>query len=194
MDLGRDKEGQTLLSTAAKNGHDLLMQQQLDTGKFNVDSRDSSGRTPLSLAVYNGHVAIVKRLLKIDRVDVNLMDNGGCTLLLLALSYLAYINTLRPKGDKHKYENEIKKLFNTRKLNIKPKHMSLWTNCLTSYSLDRGYLAVARLLFDTSKIHIRLEGQWVQPPSEWFAINGNEEENTKAAQATSLARREKEEH
>jgi hypothetical protein len=194
IDLGKDEEGQTLLSTAAKNGHDLLVQQLLKTGKFDVDSRDSRGRTPLSLAAYNGHVTVVKRLLKTGRADVNSKDDGGRTPLSLALSYLAYINTLKPQGDEDEHENEIRMLLATRKINIKPKDMDLWTSRLTPYSLERDHLAVARLLLDTGKIHVGREDQWIQPPSEWLAINGKAGEDIKAAQAASLARREKEVH
>jgi ankyrin repeat protein len=196
IDLGKDEEGQTLLSTAAKNGHDLLVQQLLKTGKFDLNSRDSTRRTPLSLAAYNGYVAVVKRLLKTGRADVNSKDDGRRTPLSLALSYLAYINIniLKPQGDKDEQENEIRMLLATKKLNIKRKDMDLWTSCLKSYSLERDHLAVVRLLLDTGKIHVGLEDQWVQPPSEWLAINGKEEEDLKAAQAASLARIEKEEH
>jgi ankyrin repeat protein len=192
IDLGKDAEGRTLLSMAAKNGHDILVQQLLETGKVDMDPRDSSGQTPLSLAAYNGHVNIVKRLLKTGRANVNSKDDDGRTPLSLALSYLAYINTLKPKTGEDEHEYEIRMLLATRKLNIKPNDMALWTGRLTPYSLERDHLAVARLLIDTGKIDVGPDDQWVQPPSEWLVINGNEHEDMKAARAASLARREKE--
>jgi ankyrin repeat protein/uncharacterized membrane-anchored protein YhcB (DUF1043 family) len=193
IDPGKDEEGETLLSEAAKNGHDLLVQQLLKTGKFDVNSRDSTGWTPLSLAAYNGHVTVVKWLLK-GRADVNSKDDKGRTPLSLALSYLAYINTLKPQGDKDEQENDLRMLLATRKLNIKDKDMDLWTSRLKPYSLERDHLAVVRLLLDTGKIRDGPDDQWVQPPAEWLALNGSEEEDLKAAQAASLARIEKEEH
>lgn len=193
IDSGKDKEGETLLLKAAKSGHDLLVQQLLKTGQFDVNSRDSTGRTPLSWAAYNGHVAVVKWLLK-GRADVNSKDDRGRTPLSLALSYLAYINTLKPQGDKDEQENDLRMLLATRKLNIKDKDMDLWTSRLKPYSLERDHLAVVRLLLDTGKIRDGPDDQWVQPPAEWLALNGREEEDLKAAQAASLARIEKEEH
>ncbi|KAH7109608.1 ankyrin repeat protein, partial [Dendryphion nanum] len=59
----KDKNGQTLLSLAAENGHEAIVKLLLGIGKADPDSRDSDGNTPLSRAASNGHLAIVKLLL-----------------------------------------------------------------------------------------------------------------------------------
>lgn len=188
IDMGKNEEGQTLLSTAAEKGHDILVQQLLKTGKFEVDSKDSRGQTPLSLAAYNGHETVVKLLLKTGRADVNSKDDKGRTPLSLALSWVAYIKTLKPHGD----EDEVRLRLATRKLNIKSEDITTWTSRLTPFSLATDHLAVARLLLDTGKIPAGLEDEWVQPPPEWIAIDEREDEDMKAAQAASLAKKKEE--
>ena len=137
------------------------------------------------------HVSVVKRLLR-NKADVNTRDHRGRTPLSLALSYLAYINTLKPLDGGDEHEHEIRMLLATKKINIKPKDMALWTSRLTPYSLERDHLTVAKLLLDTGKIHNGIGDLWVQPPSEWLAIVGSEQGDLKTAQAASMVTRERE--
>jgi ankyrin repeat protein len=60
-----------------------IVQQLLETGKIDINSKGNDGRTPLLLAITNGHEAVVKQLLE-AKADVNLKDTNGLTPLLLA--------------------------------------------------------------------------------------------------------------
>ena len=46
----KDEDGQTLLSWAARNGHEAVVKLLLETGQVEADSKDEDGRTPLSWA------------------------------------------------------------------------------------------------------------------------------------------------
>jgi ankyrin repeat protein len=63
VDSKDSKHGRTPLSWAAENGHEVVVQLLLETGKVDVDSKDSSyGQTPLSWAAENGHEELAKLL------------------------------------------------------------------------------------------------------------------------------------
>ncbi|KAF0329714.1 ankyrin repeat protein, partial [Colletotrichum asianum] len=74
VNLG-DKDGQTPLLHAAKNGHDMTVEALLAFSETFPDLPDVFGRTPLSYAAENGHVDVVKILPKTGLVD-SFMDTG----------------------------------------------------------------------------------------------------------------------
>ncbi|KAI7204216.1 hypothetical protein KC324_g866, partial [Hortaea werneckii] len=76
-----DNYGQTLLSRAAKGGHEAVVKLLLDSKQVEVDSKDKDGRTPLSWAAKGRHEAVVKLLLDTKQVEVNSKDNYGQTPL-----------------------------------------------------------------------------------------------------------------
>ncbi|KAJ4024680.1 hypothetical protein NW752_003235 [Fusarium irregulare] len=62
-------DGRTPFPFAAENGHMVVSELLLATGKVNPDSKDSEGRTPLSYAAEQGHRTIVEFLLDTCGVD-----------------------------------------------------------------------------------------------------------------------------
>jgi ankyrin repeat protein len=81
----RDEKGMTAVSLAARRGHDRIVQQLLDTGKVDINSKDGlERRTPLISAARNGREAVVKLLLARDDVDLNAKDSKGKSAETLA--------------------------------------------------------------------------------------------------------------
>ncbi|KAK7422144.1 hypothetical protein QQZ08_009612 [Neonectria magnoliae] len=87
--------GRTLLSWAARNGHEIIVKLLLEK----VESKDRSGRTPLSWAAGSGHKAIVKLLLE-KGTNVKAKDKHGWTPLSWAAEngHEATVKLLLEKG------------------------------------------------------------------------------------------------
>ena len=94
----KDKTGRTVLSRAAGNGYEAMVNLLLEKGA-KLDSKDKGGRTPLSHAAGSGHKAVVNLLLeKGAKLDSN--DNDGRTPLWHAADsrHEAVVNLLLEKG------------------------------------------------------------------------------------------------
>ncbi|KAK4155827.1 ankyrin repeat-containing domain protein [Chaetomidium leptoderma] len=86
VDLEDDKN-RTLLSHAAGEGHEAVVQMLLlSTSKPEVNKKDKAGRAPLSHAAGAWDKAVVLALLATGQVDVNAQDKSGRTPLDHAVS------------------------------------------------------------------------------------------------------------
>jgi ankyrin repeat protein len=106
----KDSYDRTPLSWAAENGHTLVVELLLATGKSDVDSKDNTwGQTPLSWAAESGHTLVVEQLLATGKADVNSKDylakadielrniNGWSPLLRAAANgHAAIVKLLQP--------------------------------------------------------------------------------------------------
>ncbi|KAL8670368.1 MAG: hypothetical protein Q9168_005095 [Polycauliona sp. 1 TL-2023] len=79
------EQGQPLLSLAATNGHDAIVELLLDdNAKPNFNN--SEGESPLTLAASKGHENVVKLLVK-HEADINFLDRRGRSPLILATAH-----------------------------------------------------------------------------------------------------------
>ncbi|TCD62871.1 hypothetical protein EIP91_006277 [Steccherinum ochraceum] len=75
-----------LLLAAAKDDNKELMDEVLEKGDFDVNSRDGVGNTALHLAAANGSTEVLEDILTCDDCDVDLINNlEKATPLHLAL-------------------------------------------------------------------------------------------------------------
>lgn len=81
----KDKSGDTPLSRAAANGHNVVVDMLMNRDDVDVNSKNKRCRTPLSMASKCGHEAMVMMLLNRPDVDVNTKDEDGGTPLSLAV-------------------------------------------------------------------------------------------------------------
>ena len=58
----KDEDGHTLLSYAAKEGHEAVVKLRVARNDVDVNSKSEDGRSPLSYAAENGHEAVMKLL------------------------------------------------------------------------------------------------------------------------------------
>ena len=58
----------------AKDGYETVVQQLINTGTVDIDSKDLDGQTPLSWAARNGHEAISQQLVNTGAVDIDSED------------------------------------------------------------------------------------------------------------------------
>ena len=75
----KGKDGKSLLSISAENGHKAVVRLFLAQDDIDADSKDSNCRTPLSWAALNGHEAVVRLFLTRDDVDADSEDSDGWT-------------------------------------------------------------------------------------------------------------------
>jgi ankyrin repeat protein len=77
----------TLLSWAAKKGHERVVKQLLALDKVDVECKGKhDGRTPLMWAAKKGHAGVVKQLLLTGGANVESRDVYGSTSLALAIA------------------------------------------------------------------------------------------------------------
>ncbi|KAM0543846.1 hypothetical protein ACHAPJ_012083 [Fusarium lateritium] len=78
----KSSEGQTPMSLAAENGHDVVVKMLLEQNRVDKNARAFRYLwTPLSLAASNGHFAVCKLLLDDNEVEPDPRDSGGRTPL-----------------------------------------------------------------------------------------------------------------
>ena len=94
----KDDNGQTPLSYAAGNGHEVVVKLLLEKGA-ELDTKSKYGQTPLSWAAGNGHEAVVKLLLE-KGTELETKDGYGQTPLSYASGngHEAVVKLLLEKG------------------------------------------------------------------------------------------------
>ena len=154
----KDLDCRTLLSRAARKGHEVLVKLLLATEGVDADSRDDSGRTPLTWAAYLGHEAVVKLLLATEGVDANSRDDSGRT----PLSWAAYLG----------YEAIVKLLLATEGVDADSRDDRGRTPL--SWAAYLGYEAIVKLLLATEGVDADSRDDSGQTPLSWAAGIGYE--------------------
>lgn len=80
----KDKDGQSPLSYAAKNGHSEVMQLFLGQGDIDVNSKDEGLQSLLLYVTKNGHLEIVQPFIVQVYIGVDVKDKCGWSLLWYA--------------------------------------------------------------------------------------------------------------
>ena len=160
----RDKDRQTPLWWAARNGHEAVFKLLLGTGKVDVDARDKYRQaTPLWWASRNGHEAIFRLLLGTCKVDVDLREryNGETPLWWAA---------------RNGHEAVVKLLLDTSKVDVDVRDTNRYSGATPLWWAARnGHEAVVKLLLDTGKADIDARDAYNQAtPLWWAARNGHE--------------------
>jgi Ankyrin repeats (3 copies)/Ankyrin repeats (many copies)/Ankyrin repeat len=123
----KDNVGQTALSMAALQGHEVVVRLLVDRGA-DIHAKDHGGWTALHLAAEGGHEAVV-RLLVDGGADIHAKDHGGWTALHQAAwgGHEAVVRLLADGG-----------------VDIHAKDHDRWT--ALHLAASRGHEAVVRLL------------------------------------------------
>ncbi|KAJ5662531.1 uncharacterized protein N7477_010147 [Penicillium maclennaniae] len=82
-----DRNRETPLHWAAKQGHHTVVRMLLDRDDIQPDRGNSQGRTPLSFAAERGHTPVVDLLLRQNNVNVNSKDYYDRTPLSFAAEH-----------------------------------------------------------------------------------------------------------
>jgi ankyrin repeat protein/nucleoside phosphorylase len=156
----KDKHGQTLLSWAAENGNEAIVQLLLATGQVDPDSKDYNyhGRTPLSWAAGKGNEAIIKLLLATGQVDPDSKDIDGWT----PLSWAAV----------NKNEAIVKLLLATGQ--VDPDSKDDFGRTPLSQAAGKGNEGVVKLLLAIAQIDPDSKDNFGRTPLSWAAATGNE--------------------
>jgi ankyrin repeat protein len=149
---------QSVLSWAAKGGHEAIVKLLLDTSKIDIDSKDKAGRTPLLWAAAGGHETIVDLLLKTGEVDVDWRDKAGRTPASWAAA-----------GG---YEAVIKLLLGTGKVDVKSEDTAGQT--LLLWAAAGGHEIIVRLLLDTGNVDFESKDKSGRTLLSWAAAGGHE--------------------
>ncbi|USP74943.1 hypothetical protein yc1106_02217 [Curvularia clavata] len=154
----QDDYGTRPLFWAARNGHEAVVKQLLDTGKVDPDAKDKDGWTPLLLAAQRGYEVIVKQLLDTGKVDPDTKDHHGLTPMLW--------------GARNGYEAVIKQLLHTDKVDPDAKDKDGCTPLL--YAAEGGHEAMVKQLLDTSMVDPDAKDKDGWTPLLWAVRNGHE--------------------
>ncbi|XWX02319.1 hypothetical protein V2A60_010356 [Cordyceps javanica] len=150
--------GHTVLSWAARNGHDAVVRLLLEKGPVDTETKCYNSWTPLSWASWNGHEAVVERLLDIERTNADPKDSlTGWTALALA--------------SKNGHVGVVKLLLQTQRVNVNAADNHGKTPL--SWAAWSGKVAVVRLLLEAGAF-VESKDSNGQTPLSFAAGNGHE--------------------
>ncbi|KAK8143430.1 hypothetical protein G3M48_007254 [Beauveria asiatica] len=130
-----DYYGNSATILAADNGHPMVVEALLDTGKVDVNSKNIRHESALMRACVNGHTEVVKILLSRAGVDVNAKDCIGNSAIGLAAN--------------NGHLMVVEALFDTGKVNANSQ-VSLLESALCMAS-RKGHLEVVKVLLDRGR-------------------------------------------
>jgi ankyrin repeat protein len=158
---------QTLLSLAAGNGYEMVVEMLVVRDDIDADSKDGDGRTPLLWAVEIGHKAVVEILVARDDVDVDLKDRWEWTPLsqVAGSGHDTVVEVLAKRWWKNWRRGTT--LTPTRKIML----------AVTRHYRGRprnGHKAVVELLAVRDDVGVDSKDNDTQTPLWWAARNGHE--------------------
>ena len=87
-------EGVTPLLAASSEGHVVILNKLLSTGKADVNAKDKEGTNSLMAAAARGHLECIQSLITVEGIDVNSQNTDGHTALMFAYNGKNQVETL----------------------------------------------------------------------------------------------------
>ncbi|KAL5089600.1 hypothetical protein Trisim1_005293 [Trichoderma cf. simile WF8] len=182
----------TLLSWAAENGQEAIVQLLITQGNVNPNCKDGYHWTPLSWAAANGHEAVVRLLLSQNCVDPDCKDKRNRTPLSWAAAngHEAVVRLLLSQGCA---DPDCKDEYNQTPLSwaaangheavvrlllsqdcVNPDCKDIGSRTPLSWAARNGHEAVVRLLLAQSRVDPSCMDGDGQTPVSWAELNGHE--------------------